>query len=72
MVSWVACPFATGAVVGPEGMVGAWRLLMVLVASPFQSRRGSLGAWFCDARQVMQATIKSREFGRVPQSACHK
>lgn len=42
MVSWVACPFATGAVVGPEGMVGAWRLLMILriAASPFLTRSG--------------------------------
>jgi hypothetical protein len=43
MVRCVAFPFATGAVVGPEGTVGACRLpvLMVLAANPFKTRRGA-------------------------------
>jgi hypothetical protein len=36
MESWVEFPLAIRAVVGPEGTVGAWRLLMVVAASPFR------------------------------------
>ena len=43
IVRCVAFPFATGAVVGPEGTVGACRLpvLMVLAANPFKTSRGA-------------------------------
>lgn len=69
MVRWVAFPFATGAVVGPEGTVGACRLpvLMVLVANPFQTGSGAQVHHLetRESRHGLPATIGSRELSEV-------